>query len=82
MLTSLLCISALLCLIKIKLGMSIYALGRFVFDFHKNRMGDAVILTSYKLSPNSCPNLKFYLTYKFHTWNQYTTTLPNDEGHK
>ena len=49
MLTFLPCISALLCLIKMKFGMWLrYTLGRFVFRFHKIWMGDDVIMTSYK----------------------------------
>ena len=32
-----------------------YALGRFVFEFDKIRMGDDVIVTSFKLYPNNCP---------------------------
>ena len=61
LLTSLLCISALLCPIKIKFGMPLrFALGRFVFEFHKNQTDDDVIVTSYKFSPNICPYLKFY----------------------
>ena len=73
-LTSLFCISALLCSIKIKFGMWLrYTLCRFVFKFHEIRMGDDVIMTSFKFSPNNCPYLKFYWTYKLRTWNQYTT---------
>ena len=61
LLISLPCISALLCLIKMKFGISLwYTLGRFVFKFHKIRIGDDVIMTSFKFSPNNCPYLKFY----------------------
>ena len=75
LLTSLPYISALLCLIKMKFGMSLrYPLGQFVFKFHKNRMGDDVIVISFRFSLNNCPYLKFYWTYKFRTWNTYTTT--------
>ena len=75
LLTSLLCISTILCLIKLKFGMLLrYTLGRFVFKFHKNRMGDDVIVTSFDFYPNNCPYLNFYWTYKLRTWNQYTTT--------
>ena len=46
LLTSLFCISALLCLIKMKFGMSLrYTLGWLVFEFHKNQMDDDVIVT-------------------------------------
>ena len=46
LLTSLLCISALLCSIKIKFGMSLrYTIGRFVIQFHEIRMGEDVIVT-------------------------------------
>ena len=74
LLTFLPCISVLLCLIKMKFSMSLrYTLGRFVFKFHEIRMGYDVIMTSFKFSPNNCPYLKFYWTYKLRTWNQYTT---------
>ena len=44
--TFLLCFSALLLLIKKKFGMPLrYALGRLAIDFHKNQIGDDVILT-------------------------------------
>ena len=48
---------------------------RFVLKFHKIRMGDDVIRTPFKLSPNNCPYLKYYWTYKLRTWNKYTTIL-------
>ena len=54
------CISALLCLIKIKFDMSlrsIYTFGRYVFEFNKIQIGDDVIMTSFKFSPNNCPYL-------------------------
>ena len=74
-LTSLLWISALLCRIIMKFSSSLrYALGRFVFEFDKIWMGDDVIVTSFKFSANNCPYLKFYWTYKLHTWYQCTTT--------
>ena len=61
LLTSLLCISALVCSIEMKFGMSLgYTLGRFVFDCHKNRMGDDVIMTSFMFSTNNCPYLEIY----------------------
>ena len=48
MLISVLNISALLCPIKMKFGMPLrYTLGHFVFKFHKNRMVDDVIMTSF-----------------------------------
>ena len=73
--TSLPCTSALLCLIRMKFGMSLrYTLDRFVFEFNKVQMGNDVVMTSFKFSPNNCPYLKFYWTYKLRTWNQYTTT--------
>ena len=31
------------------------ALGRYVFRFHKNRMGDEVIVTSFNIYLNYCP---------------------------
>ena len=52
MLTSLLCMSALLCSITMKFGKCLrYTLDRFVFKFHKNWMDDDVIMTSFKFSP-------------------------------
>ena len=52
--TSLPCISALLSLIEMKFDMSLrYTLGRFEFKFNKTRMGDDVIVTSFKFSPNN-----------------------------
>ena len=63
LLISLPCISALLSLIKMKFVMSPrYTLGRFVFKFHKNRIGDDVIMTPFKFSLNNCQYLKFYWT--------------------
>ena len=45
-----------------KFGMSLkYTLGPFVFKFHKIRIGDDVIMTSFKVSSNNCPYLKFYI---------------------
>ena len=64
----------LLIMIKMKFGRSLWnTIGRFVFKFHKIRMRDDVIMTSFKFSPNNCPYLQFYWTYKLRTWNQYTT---------
>ena len=61
LLTSILCISALLCTLKLKFGMSLrYTLDRFVVKFHKNRIVDDFIVTSFKSSPNNYPYLKFY----------------------
>ena len=61
LLTSLLYISALLCTIKLNFSISLrYTLGRLVFEFHKIRMGDNVIVTSFKFSPNNFPYLKIY----------------------
>ena len=75
LLTSILCISAPLGRIEMKFGMSLrYTLCRFEFKFHKNRMGDDVIVTSFKLSQSNYQYFKFYWTYKLRTWNQYTTT--------
>ena len=54
LLTSLLTISALLCPIKMKFSLSLrYALGRFVFEFDKIRMGDDVIVTSFTFSASN-----------------------------
>ena len=45
LLTSLLCISALLCLIKMKFDMLLrYTLGRYLFKLHKNQTDDDVIV--------------------------------------
>ena len=61
LLSSLLYISLFLCLIKMKFGMSLrYAVGRFMFKFHKIQTDDDVIVTSFKFSPNNCPYLEFY----------------------
>ena len=69
LLISLLCISALLCSIKMKFGMSLrYTLGRFVFKLHKTRMDYDVIVTSLKFSQNNYPYVKFYGNHKRHTW--------------
>ena len=95
LLTSLLCISAYLCLIEMKFDMSLrYILGWFVSKSYKNRMGDDVIVTSIKFSPNNCPYLKFYWTYWLQTsylesiHNKITSmikmkvTLTGDEDHR
>ena len=61
LLTTLLCFSALLCLIEMKFGISLkYAFGRFMFESHKNQIDDDVIVTSFKFSPNNSPYLEFY----------------------
>ena len=66
-LTSLMYISVLLCLIKMKFDMPLrYALCRFVVEFHENQMGDDVIVTKFSLY--KCPYFKFYWTYKLHFW--------------
>ena len=74
-LTFLHCISALLRPIVMKFIMSLtHVLGWFVFEFHKNRIVDDVIVTSFDFHPNNRPYLNFYWTYKLRTWNHYTTT--------
>ena len=61
LLTSLLFISALIYLIKLKFSMPLrYAICRSVVELHKNQLGDDVMVTSFKFSPNNCPYLKFY----------------------
>ena len=58
LLASLLYISVLLRLILLKFGMSLrYTLGRPVFKFHKNRMVDDVIVTSFKAAFHPCVNV-------------------------
>ena len=80
MLSSLLWISALLCPIKMKFDMlPRYVLGKFLLKFHKTRIDNDVIVTSFKISPNTCPNLKFDWTYKRHTWYYMTTWRLSDE---
>ena len=75
LLASLLWISPFLCLIKMKFSLSLrYALGRFVFEFHKIQMGDDVIMTSFKFSANNYPYFKIYRTNKLHSWYLCTTT--------
>ena len=32
-----------------------YALGKFAFEFHENRMGEDAIVTSLMFTPNNCP---------------------------
>ena len=59
---------------QMKFSVSLRYVGRFVFESLKIRLGDDVIVTSFKFSPNNYPFLKFYWTYKLRTWNQYTTT--------
>ena len=89
LLTSLLCISAHLCSIKMKFVM---LLGRIVLKFRKNRIGDGVIVTSIKFSPNNCPYLKFKLTnfilgtktqqHNVHLMINIKMTLTDDECHR
>ena len=68
LLSFLLWISAVLCPIKMKFSLSLrYALSRFVFEFDKIRMGDNVIVTSFKFSANNCLYFKFYWTYKLYS---------------
>ena len=65
LLTSILYISALLCLIKMKVDIPLrYALWGFVFEFPKNQMCDDVMVTSFKFSTYECPYFKFYWFYK------------------
>ena len=48
LLTSLLCISCILCPIEMKFGLLLrYALVSFVFEFRKYRIGDDVIVSSF-----------------------------------
>ena len=68
----LLYISALLCLIKLKLGMPLtYAFCRFVCEFHLIQMDK---VTSFKFSIYKCPCFKFYLTYRLYFWYKLSTT--------
>ena len=72
LLTSLLYISTLLFLIKLKFGMPLrYALCRFVVEFHKNQIHDDVMV---KFSPYKCSYFKFYWTFKLHFWYKHSTT--------
>ena len=70
-----------LSLIKIRFGVSLkYTFGRFVFKFHKYRMGDDVNVTSFKFTTNNCQYLKSYSTYKIikgqgHNSRSYVTDL-------
>ena len=61
LLTSLFCISALLCLIIMK--------------FSLMSLRYSVIMTLFMFSPNNCLYQDFYWTYKLRTWNQYTTSI-------
>ena len=61
LLTSVLYITAHLCSIKLNFDMPLkYALSRYVVEFHKNQMGDDVIVTSFKFPPYKCPYFKYY----------------------
>ena len=78
-----------------KVGMSLkYTLGRFVFKFHKNRMGDDVIVTSFNLSfhqtivhiSNFIEPTNFVLEtntqqHNVHLMIKMKVTLSDDEGH-
>ena len=73
LLTSLLYISALFYQIKMKFDKSLmYALCRFVFEFHKMRMGDDIIMMSFKSSAYNFPYFKFYWTNKLHILYQWS----------
>ena len=66
-LTSLLYISALVCINKLKFGIPLrYVLCRFLLEFYKHKMEDDVMVTSFKFSPYKCPYFKFFWTYKLH----------------
>ena len=78
-----------------KFGMSLrYTLGRFVFKFHKNEIGDDVIVTSFKFSPynclyfNSIEPTNFILGTNTQQHNVHLmmmkikVTLTDDEGHR
>ena len=41
-----------------------YTLGRFVFKFHKNGMGDDVIMTSFKFSPKQLSISQILLNFQ------------------
>ena len=61
LLTFLLWIEAFLCPIKMKFYEPLtYVLGKFAFEFHKNRIGDEVIVTSFKFTQTNYHYLKFY----------------------
>ena len=70
-----------------------YNLGRFVFKFHKIRMGDDVIMTSFKFSANNChishsiKPTNFILgtntqQFNVHLMIKMKVTLKDDEGHR
>ena len=78
-----------------KLRMSLTnTLGQFVFTFHKIRMGDGVIMTSFKFSlqkivhiSNSIEPTNFVLgthtqQYNVHLMMKLKVTLKDDEGHR
>ena len=63
LLNSMVWISVLLCLMKMKFNVSLrYALGKFVFEFQKYQMGYNVIMTSFKFYPYNFQYLLFYQT--------------------
>ena len=65
LLTSLMYISSLLCLIKLKFGMPLtYALCKFVCEFHWNQVGDDVKVTSIKFSIWVCLQSCYFLHLK------------------
>ena len=77
-----------------KFSMSLrYTLDHIVLKFHKNRMGDDIIVTSFKFSPNNCPYLKFYCStnfvlgtttqqHKVHLNIKMKVTLTDAKGHR
>ena len=94
MLTSLPCISALLCLIKMKFGMSLwYTLVRFLFKFHKIRWEMTSLwhhlsyLQTIVHISNSIEPTNFVLGTNTQQHNVYLiskmkVTLTGDEGHR
>ena len=94
LLTSLPCISAFVCLIKMKFSMSlIYILGQFVYKFHKIRMGGDIIMTSLSFLQtivhisNSIEPTTFVLEinaqqYNVHLMIKMKVTFTDDEGHR
>ena len=96
LLTSILYISALLYSIKLKFDMPLtYALSRIVVEFHKNQMGDDVIVTSFTIlhtnvhiSNSSEPtNFIFGTTtniqqHKIHLMITVQVTLTKAVGHR
>ena len=68
-----------------------YTLGRIVFKFHKVRMGDDVIITSFKFTivhiSNSIEHTNFVLgmntqQYNVHLIIKMKVTLTDDEGYR